>query len=272
MERSYLLSMSQGTRKARGFTLIELVISTALMSLILVSAYLCLNAGLAGKKLVEPRADAIQSARVAMTMLTQELRSACILPGDSPMLGMKRTIGTAEADNLDFATHYYTPRRVSEGDFCEVSYYVQPDPQTGHLGLWRRQNPRLAPDPLAGGEKREIIPDILGLQLEYSDGEDWYGTWGKVQGTAKADNSQKEQSNLDGLPTAVRITLLVDANPQSKVDAQSGERTPEPPLVFKTVAFLNLAETLQDDSGSTSGVSPGTSGGGNNGPTTGGAN
>jgi hypothetical protein len=138
--------------------------------------------------------------------------------------------------------------------------------------LWRRQNPRLAPDPLAGGEKREIIPDVLGLQLEYSDGMDWYETWGKVQGTAKADNSQKEQSNLDGLPAAVRITLLVDANPQSKVvDAQTGERTTEPPLVFKTVAFLNLAETLQDDNGTTSAASPtGASGGGNNGPSAGG--
>ena len=258
---------SSAHQQTGAFTLIELVISTALMSLILVSAYLCLNAALAGKKLVEPRADAIQSARVAMTMLTQELRSACTLPGDSPFLGMKRTIGTAEADNLDFATHYYTPRRVNEGDFCEVSYYVQPDPQTGHLGLWRRQNPRLAPDPLAGGEKREIIPDILGLQLEYSDGEDWYETWGKVQGTAKADNSQKEQGNVEGLPTAVRITLLVDANPQSKTDPQTGERTVEPPLVSKTVAFLNLAETLQDDNSATSSGSPaGSSGDGNNKP------
>jgi prepilin-type N-terminal cleavage/methylation domain-containing protein len=262
-----------GLRKSHAFTLIELVISTALMSLILVSAYLCLNAGLAGKKLVEPRADAIQSARVAMTMLTEELRSACVLPGDSPMLGMKRTIGAAEADNLDFATHYYTPRHVNEGDFCEVSYYVQPDPRTGHLSLWRRQNPRLAPDPLAGGEKREIIPDILGLQFEYSDGEDWYSTWGKVQGTAKADSSQKEQGNLDGLPMAVRVTLLVDANPNSKADAQTGERVPEPPLVFRTVAFLTLADALQDDGGaSATGGTTGGSGGGNNPPSTGGAN
>lgn len=243
------------------FTLIELVISTALMALILVSAYLCLNAGLAGKKLVEPRAEAIQSARVALAMLSEELRGACLLPGDSAFLGMKRTLGTAEADNLDFATHYYTPRRANEGDFSEISYYVQPDPKTGHLGLWRRQNPRFAPDPLAGGEKREIIPDILGLQLEYSNGVDWYDTWGKVKGVAKTDSSQKDQSNVDGIPTAVRITLLVDANPKSKPNETTGERIPEPPLVFKTVAFLNLAEKLDDTGSGSSGNLA--SGGGN---------
>jgi prepilin-type N-terminal cleavage/methylation domain-containing protein len=247
-----------GRQINRAFTLIELVISTALMSLILVSAYLCLNAGLAGKKLIEPRAEAIQSARVALAMMSQQLRCACILPGDSALLGMQRALGAAEADNLDFATHYYTPRRGDEGDFCEVSYYVQPDPQTGRLGLWRRQNPRLAPDPLVGGEKQEIIPDILGLQLEYTDGVDWYATWGQVEGAAKAANSQIDHPNWDGLPLAVRITLLLDPNPNSPVNAGTGERQTEPPLVFQTVAYLNLAEAASDNNnnGSSNSGSP----------------
>jgi prepilin-type N-terminal cleavage/methylation domain-containing protein len=254
----------------RAFTLIELVISTALMALILVSAYVCLNAGLAGRRLVEPRAEAIQSARVALALLTQDLRGACVLPGDSALLGMQRTLGKSEADNLDFATHNYTPKRVNEGDFCEVSYYVLPDPQTGHLSLWRRQNPTLAPDPLAGGEKRELAPEILGLQLEYSDGDDWYADWGKVVGAAKAESSQKEKSNLEGLPTAVRITLMMDANPWAKTDQQTGERKVEPPLVFQTVAYLNLAAAQNNNSSTSSSGSdnPGTEGN----PTTGTAN
>src|SRR5262249_43612856 len=38
-----------------GFTLIEVVISSALMALIVVSAYLCLQAALSSQKLIEPR-------------------------------------------------------------------------------------------------------------------------------------------------------------------------------------------------------------------------
>ena len=235
--------------RSNAFTLIEIVISSALMSLILISAYLCLNAGMAGKKMVEPRADIFQSARVALAFLSADLRGACRLPGDSAFLGMKRMVGEVEADNLDFATHNYTPRRAREGDFCEMSYYAEQNPQTGRFSLWRRRNPTLAPDPLAGGSKEEIARDVMGARFEYSDGLDWYENWGELKSSAKAANSQKEQSNLSGLPKAVRITLLFDSNPKSKANPQTGERELEPPLVFQTVARLELADVPVPDTG-----------------------
>lgn len=242
---------------ARAFTLIEIMISSALMALILVSAYLCLNAGIAGKKMVEPRADIFQSARVALAMLSADLRGACVLPGDAAFLGMKRMVGDVEADNLDFATHNYTPRHAREGDFCEVSYYAEQNPQTGRFSLWRRRNPTLAPDPLAGGSKAEIARDVLGVRFEYSDGLDWFENWGEIRSKAKAANSQREQSNLAGLPKAVRISLMLDSNLKSKNSSPSGERVIEPPLVFKTVAHLNLAAVAQAGAESSGGGSGG---------------
>ena len=242
---------------ARAFTLIEIIISSALMALILVSAYLCLNAGIAGKKMVEPRADIFQSARVALAMVSADLRGACVLPGDAAFLGMKRMVGDVEADNLDFATHNYTPRHAREGDFCEVSYYAEQNPQTGRFSLWRRRNPTLAPDPLAGGRKDEIVRDILGVRFEYSDGLDWYENWGEIRSKAKAANSQREQGNLVGLPKAVRISLMLDSNPKSKNISPAGERVIEPPLVFKTVAQLNLAAVSQPGAESSDGDSGG---------------
>ena len=240
-----------GAPANRAFTLIEVVISSALMALILVSAYLCLSAGVAGKNIVEPRADIFQTVRVTLALLTADLRGACPLPGDSAFLGMKRMVGDTEADNLDFATHNYTPRHAREGDFCETSYYVQQDPQSGHFSLWRRRNPTLAPDPMSGGSQEEIAQDIIGVRYEYSDGEDWYDTWGEVEGKAKAANSQIQPSNLEGLPEAVRITLMMDSNPKSKKDSTTGERIIEPPLVFQTVVQLNLAE-VTDNTGNSS--------------------
>jgi prepilin-type N-terminal cleavage/methylation domain-containing protein len=237
----------------RAFTLIEIVISSALMALILVSAYLCLSACINGKNIVEPRADIFQNARVTMALLAADLRGACLLPGDSPFLGMKRTVGEVEADNLDFATHNWTPHHAHEGDFCEVSYYVEQDPQTGRFSLWRRRNPTLAPDPLSGGSKEEITENILGVRFEYSDGTDWYDNWGEVEGKAKAENSQRQQNNLDGLPEAVRITLMLDSNPDSKKDPLTDKRIIEPPLVFQSVACLNLAGASQDAAGNSTG-------------------
>jgi hypothetical protein len=214
-----------------------------------------LEAAIKGRSIVEPRADIFQNARVAMALLTADLRGACPLSPDAAFLGMKRTLGEVEADNLDFATHNYTPRRPREGDFCEVSYYVEPVPQSGRFSLWRRRNPTLAPDPLSGGSKEEIADNILGVRFEYSDGADWYDNWGEVEGSAKAENSQIQRSNVEGLPEAVRITLMLDTNPNSKTDPKTGKLPAEPPLVFQTVAYLNLADAPQAETANSSGNS-----------------
>ena len=66
-------------RAPAGFTLIEMVISAALMSVVLGAAYACLRAGLETRRVVEPRGDVFQAGRVAMTLLSADLRAACPL-------------------------------------------------------------------------------------------------------------------------------------------------------------------------------------------------
>jgi type II secretory pathway component PulJ len=261
----------------RAFTLIEVVISAALMVLIVVSAYLCLNAAVSSQKMIEPRATVFQNARVAMALIAADLRCACPLSKDSAFLGMHRMIGTMEADNLDFATHNYTPRRPREGDYCQVSLYLDRDPESGQLALYRRRNPALALDPLSGGNRQEIAQGLLGLRFDYYDGFDWYESWGEVDRRSQAQNSRRERYNLAGMPQAVRITLWFDSNPKTKPAASrgiaeanpsTGEPAIAPPFVFQTVARLNLAtasENAAESSSDAGGQSApqGNTGGGN---------
>jgi prepilin-type N-terminal cleavage/methylation domain-containing protein len=241
------------SKRTAGFTLIEVMISAALMALILTSAYLCLHAAIEGQKLVEPRVDILQNARVAATFIAADLRSACPLSTNYDFLGTRRQLGEVDADNLDFATHNYTPRRANEGDYCEVSYFVDKDEETGQFNLFRRRNPRLAPDPLSGGSREEIATGLLGVRFEYYDGVDWYDDWGDETGN-KAANSAKDHPNLEGMPEAVRITLLFNSNPKSKpkTDATTGQA--EPPLVFQTVARLELADAGQNTASGAAGA------------------
>ena len=250
-------------RNRSGFTLIELVISAALMTLILVSAYFCLNAGFSSQKVIEPRTEIFQNARVAMAILSADLRGACPLSTNYQFLGMHRMLGDSDADNLDFATHNYTPHRTHEGDFCEVSYYLEKDSSSGSLILWRRRNPTLAMDPLSGGSREEIARGLLGLRFEYYDGFDWYDSWGDVEGNGKQLTSARDHPNLFGLPDAVRITLLFERDPRPRAPPPSDsapspetaassaksiapkKASTEPPFVFQTVARLNLAHSPQ---------------------------
>ena len=273
--KSQFLQPSASSRRA--FTLIEVIISAALMALIVVSAYLCLNAAVSSQKMIEPRATVFQNARVALALIAADLRCACPLSKDSAFLGMHRMIGTIEADNLDFATHNYTPRRLHEGDYCQVSLFLDKDPESGQFALYRRRNPALALDPLSGGTREEIAQGLLGLRFDYYDGFDWYESWGEVDRRSQAQNSRRERYNLAGMPQAVRITLWFDSNPKTKPAVSPGSPTAgpsteepatAPPFVFQTVARLNLAtasEQAAESSSDTGGQNApqGNPGGGN---------
>ena len=244
-------------RDPSGFTLIELVISAAVMAIILVSAYLCLSACLSGQKLIESRAEVLQNARVALAVVAADLRGACPLTPDSPFVGMHRMLGEVQADNLDFATHNFTPRRAREGDYAQVSYFLEKDPASHQYCLWRRRHPTLALDPLSGGSREEIARGLRGARFEYYDGFDWYDNWGDAPGQRQAQYSWRERENLTGLPEAVRITLWFDPDPAPPTPASTAEVRSEPPLVLQTVARLNLAAAARRSS-RTSSTNPGT--------------
>ena len=236
-------------RNFSGFTLIELVISASLMALILGSAYLCLSSGISSQKLIESRGDVIQGARVAMAMISADLRAACPLSRDIQFLGMHRILDDLEADNMDFGTHHYTPRHAREADLCQVSYFLAKDPESRQYALWRRRNPTLGLDPLSGGATEEIAGGLRGLKFEYSDGFDWYDQWGDPNGRRKGETSWRDQPNLFGMPEAVRITIWFAPDSKSSTPAAK-ENVGEPPLVFQTVARLNLAATSQPNTSS----------------------
>jgi hypothetical protein len=236
------------SRRAGAFTLIELVISSALMTLILVSGYMCLSSALSSQKMIQGRGEVAQTARVALAMISADLRSATVLSKQFEFLGMDRVLGEIEADNLDFGTRNYTPRGPGEGDFCEVSYFVAPEPESGKLSLWRRRDPTFDDEPMSGGGRDEIARGVRGLRFEYYDGWEWFDEWGDPEGKGKAENSFLPQPNLSGLPEAVRITLWIESNEKSGA-VQEGDETS---MVFQTVARLNLARAQIDvsDAGS----------------------
>jgi prepilin-type N-terminal cleavage/methylation domain-containing protein len=251
-----------GSRRNSAFTLIELVISAALMSMILGAAYVCLSGGISSQKHIESRSDAVQSARAALALMAADLRSAVPLSKEFEFIGMHRDVEGADADNLDFATRNYTPRHEREFDFSEVSYFVQQDPKTKSLTLFRRRDPTPDPEPFSGGNREEIARGIRGLRFEYYDGWDWYEEWGDP--TGKRQTKLIPEPNMSGLPEAVRITFTIDPGFERK-SLEEESKSPEPPLVFQTTARVNMSLFFyrRSSGGSTNSASATPSSGGN---------
>jgi prepilin-type N-terminal cleavage/methylation domain-containing protein len=249
-------------RQPDGFTLIELVISVALMSVILATAYACLSAGIKGREVVDARSDVAQNARVAMALISADLRGAFPLSDESAFVGMQRMIGDVRADNLDFATRHYTPRRPREGDLCEVSYFLRKEPESELFRLWRRRDPTPDPEPFAGGQREEIARGLKGMLFEYYDGLEWFSEWGDPDGRRSVEGTSLIESNLSGMPEAVRITLLFDPEPaRAGQHPSTRDASNPPPLVFQTIVRLNLAtvsnESASGGSGEDASTNPG---------------
>ena len=223
--------------------MIELIISAAVGSLILTSGYLCLRAGLAGQDAIDARADAIQNARVALDLMTADLRAATPLSKDFDFLGMRRKIGDADACNLDFATHNYSPQAPREGDICEISYFLAPNEETGTLSLWRRRDPTPDPEPLRGGTREEIAQNVAALRFLYYDGWEWFENWGDAEGDYAETDTALLANNLYGMPEAVRIGIdLIAEDGTKENDADDDEKESEKAtLTFETTVRLDLA-------------------------------
>ncbi len=218
------------------FTLIEMMISAGLMTVVLTSAYLCLSAGLSGQRLIEQRGDAVQTARVVLSLIAADLRAAIPLDPNLEFSGMHRDIEGAEADNIDFATRNYTPRSPREPDYCETSYYLMRDPRSPGFVLMRRRDPTPDPQPLEGGFKEEIARGITSLRFEFYDGIEWFDEWGDPEGKYKGMTFPP--SNSYGLPAAVKITITLD--PETRRGPKKPDEESKAPLTFQTTARIDL--------------------------------
>jgi hypothetical protein len=176
-----------------------------------------------------------------MGLMTTDLREPCQLDKNFAFLGMHRALGLADADNIDFATHHFTPKREHEADYCEISYFAQKNPATGKLTLWRRRNPTLSLNPLSGGHREELVAGLEGVRLEYTDGLDWYTDWGQTNNEKQAGLLAEAATNLKGMPEAVRITLSFADTTPLQTNSETGT-PPGQPLVFQTVVRLELVD------------------------------
>lgn len=101
---------------ARGFTLVELLVAVALLSLIMVAFYTIFEGGIKAYEMGEKRVELIQNARAALSIMTSQIRQA--LPEDAsanPPLVLE--IG---ADRIRFST----PIGGGSVGIKEITFYL----------------------------------------------------------------------------------------------------------------------------------------------------
>jgi general secretion pathway protein J len=196
--------------RARGFTLLELLVAIAILAMVSMMIYAAF-AGLKNSKEGIARVDdRYREGRLAMARIGRELQSA-YLSGHAidPQLAIQKTvfIGTrgTPADRLDFNSfaQQRLDRDSHESDQAEISYFGSQDPKRdGKIDLVRRVDVRVDSEPQRGGRVEVLATDIDLFDLEYLDplSGQWVETWDSTQAVGQPNR----------LPFQIRVILVLN--------------------------------------------------------------
>ena len=200
--------MARSVERARGLTLIEVMVAVGVMSMVAVTIWAATSQTAKTRDVVEASHDRLHQVRVAFDMISRDLASAFLSMHRATLEPTHDTIfigrDEGETDRLDLAafTHQRRYLHVDESDQCEVGYFVADDPDvSGQYNLVRRESPILDLEPLEGGQYLVVVQDVLEFDLEYFDFQmnEWQAEWDTTELTGEGLR----------LPHQVRVRLVV---------------------------------------------------------------
>jgi len=194
-------------RRARGFTLLEVVIAvgiTAMMGALIAAAF---QSGYRAKELVESEADRYRALRTGTDRMVREISAAFVSDhydfrryrdqNDRP----SNFIGTRDRLLFTSMAHQRLYADAKESDQMVVEYYAKSAPTRGGqtlMNLMRREDSLLDERMDRGGTEDVIIEGIKRIDFAYwdSDKKDWVDEW---------DTRRIEKKSI--LPVRVRISI-----------------------------------------------------------------
>lgn len=211
----------------KGFTLLEVLISVAILAAMSLLMYSGLHRSLEAKQKVEWKDEGVHSARIAINKMTEDLSQAftanSLLKGQDSRYetGFK---GTAEGVDFSTFSHLHYARDAKDTDSVTVGYSLERN-DAGLSDLYRRESTRLSEDLDKGGDSYAILENVKTLKLSYYDSgkTEWVQEW-----------SAASVSTMGRIPQAVKIELTV-------VEQNGGEEGKEgKEVAYQTMTLLPL--------------------------------
>jgi general secretion pathway protein J len=227
-------------RRSRGFTLLEVLVAGAILSMVLAILYGVFSQTLTSKQVAEVQSAQSRAARIVLLRIGDDLQASFpFAPAHSRFVG-KTTRGRLFPEAfLSFVSLGGLPLTSGghEGDWHEIEYQLVPDPRSSARQLVRRTRfamatPGATATRAGEGETLPLLTGVRGWRLSFFDGRVWHDEWGEEQTRAQ-------------LPRAVKVELYLEARKKEV------NRREEETVTFSALVDLPLAGTAAPRRGGT---------------------
>jgi type II secretion system protein J len=208
LELSKIMKFSLKFRSAfsnDGFSLIEVIVATAVSSVILLMVYSAHRTIITAADELTHVAEYYERINLALWRLDREISCAyinktnkqiCFISENNrgaPFLGK---INFVTVDYQDLYPGTNIKKEFPFSDIKEVGYSVKPDPDNPEkIYLMRREDRSYNEDPENGGKESIILDNIIDIKFEFKVRNDWVDSW--------------DSKKLNKFPEAVKTTLRV---------------------------------------------------------------
>jgi len=217
--------MSSRRPPQRGFTLLEMIVATAIMAVLAGSLYATLHVAFRARRSATTAVEKTRAADLALAFMGADLESACVPTGilAGGFLGEPST--GAEGQPVDgLLLHTIAPGGVADegvGDLRQVEFVCEENDDGDGVGLvlLRRVTTNLLAPTTPEPDEEVLCRNVFTLALRYFDGIDWLDTW---------DSTMQDNQ----LPAAVEVTLEL----QYPGDAEPGNGRYRTTRIFRIPA------------------------------------
>ncbi len=216
---------AKAARDEAGFTLVELLVATAVSAVILVMVYSAHSAIMASIRDLTQVAKFYERANLVLTRIDRDLSCTYINKYNKKAFFIGENKRTAPYEGrLSFVTIDYQDVAIASSpnreyrmcDVHEVGYrVVQERDRPGVYSLYRREGPTYDDEPSTQWNESLLISGLTDIRFEFKVKNDWTDTW----------NSREDKK----YPEAVKTTL--------KMINQKGK---EESLSF--ISYINMAQ------------------------------
>lgn len=213
----------QSTDRSRGFTLLEVMVTLAIMGGIMATIYGVLFGTLSGKRRTELVAQGARVGPLLLDQIEHDIRKmfAYNLDPTKLFIGKKYSIGGRSADKIHLVAYTPSTLHVEEdrdklvfSSINEIGYVLTPNPENeDFMILWRREDFGVDEEPLEDGYGVPLYRLILGMKIRYFD----------QRGKDAKEIDKWDPEENPGLPAAMEIMIDYEVEPRDRSSTFSAE-------------------------------------------------